>query len=545
MKKLLSLALVAVMAVTAFCIPAYAYTGHADAGDKLKFGGATDKNVFGDLLDWTGVVFENTNNIIDLEGTLAVGGDFISNTGFSVNSGAYGTNPADTDDVAFLVNNNVKIAGYGNVYGQTVVGNADGNTYKLTNVTPAETTNGKYTVADTAKYFADAKSTAEAAKAAVEALQANGEVEAVAGGTYTFKGSDADTIVYNVDDADFNGYLFDFTIDDGQTVIVNFTAAQALKFKNGAVRINGNMEPDYLRKFNRNIIINVANATKIEMTSCELYGILLAPQADLDGKGANVCGTAILNNLTGERGFELHVGYNNKFVPEIAANAAADETPTEAPTEAPAAADDDKDTVEIRIDAPLKMAVAFADGTICYGGEMKTFEVGKEYKFRMCAVNWGNGIYDGNENGLAGTVVYTMKLVHNKEFKEIAAAAQQNPDRYTVKGMDVIDNEEKTIIVNCDAKDAHLETDVNNFFMAYRFHFTNGDYKKLTGIDKVINTPVESLSVNLPLGSTVTCNAYAGGERIDTADVFIANNNGEGIYDNVYLTSVNDYYWNH
>jgi hypothetical protein len=100
-------------------------------------------------------------------------------------------------------------------------------------------------------------------------------------------------------------------------------------------------------------------------------------------------------------------------------------------------------------------------------------------------------------------------------------------------------------IVNCDAKDTHLETDVNNFFMAYRFHFENGEYKKQTGIDKVINTPTESLSVNLPLGSTITCNAYDNGDKIDSADVFIANNNGEGIYDDEYLTSVNDYTWNH
>ena len=81
--------------------------------------------------------------------------------------------------------------------------------------------------------------------------------------------------------------------------------------------------------------------------------------------------------------------------------------------------------------------------------------------------------------------------------------------------MDVIDNVEKKIVINCDAADAHLETDVNNFFMAYRFSFEGQNYNKKTGIEKVINTPVESLSVN----------------------------SGEGVYDNVYLTSVNDYIW--
>jgi len=133
----------------------------------------------------------------------------------------------------------------------------------------------------------------------------------------------------------------------------------------------------------------------------------------------------------------------------------------------------------------------------------------------------------------------------SKEFFELKELALQDPTRYTVKGMDIIDNESKTIVINCDAGDFHLETDVNNFFMAYRFHFANGDYDKQTGIKGVINTPLESLSVNLPLGATIKCDAYKSLEQIDTADVFIENNDGTGVYEDVYLTSVNDYTWNH
>ena len=155
----------------------------------------------------------------------------------------------------------------------------------------------------------------------------------------------------------------------------------------------------------------------------------------------------------------------------------------------------------------------------------------------MCSVNWENGLYDA-ENGIQGTVVYRMVVVHRDEFNALAREAAQNPERYTVKGIDIIDNVEKKIIVNGDAKDTHLETDVNNFFVAYRFHFTGTDYNKKTGIDKVINTPVESLSVNLPVGSTITCKAFNGD------NVFITTNNGEGEYENEYLTSVNDYTWN-
>ena len=570
MRKVLALILVAVLSVSFFCLPAYAYAGHVEAGDKLEFNGATASNVFGDLLNWDGVVFGNANSIIDVEGTLAVGGNFTSNNGLSVNGGAYGMNPASTDDVAFLVNGFINIKGYGNVWGQTVAGVSEGNDYRLTNVTPAETTNGQLTLADSSKYFEDANATAYAAKAAVEALQANGVCES-ANGTYTFVGdSDADVLVYNVDDALFNSYLFDFTIAEGQTIVVNLTTSDKIELKNGAFKINGSLLPEDLRKYNRNIIINVVNSTEIEMTYCELYGILLAPDATLTGRGSSVCGTSILNGLTGTNGFELHVGSNDSFIPAVPAITPAEdptqapaedptqapaEDPTEAPavdpTDAPAAdpteapAEDPAEKVSIRIDAPLKMAVAFVDGTVYYGGEMKEVVVGQEYPFQMCAVNWDNGVYDDNGNGLRGTVVFRMIVVHRDQFLELARAAKENPERYTVKGIDIIDNEAKTITINCDATDTHLETDVNNFFMAYRFHFANGDYNKKTGIENVINTPLESLSVNLPLGSTITCNAYIGDEKVDSDDVFIANNSGEGIYDDEYLTSVNDYTWAH
>ncbi|MBQ6335592.1 MAG: hypothetical protein IJI50_00010 [Ruminococcus sp.] len=213
----------------------------------------------------------------------------------------------------------------------------------------------------------------------------------------------------------------------------------------------------------------------------------------------------------------------------------AKENQTEEPVEA--------EKATLRIDAPLKMAVAFEDGTVYYGGEMKEVIVGKEYAFQMCSVNWENGVYDENGNGITGTVVYRMIAVHQDEFNAIADKVKSEPERFTVKGIDVIDNKDKMIFVNIDAEDTHLETDVNNFFMAYRFHFDGEDYNKKTGIAQVVNTPVESLSVNLPLGSTITCKAYEGDEEIDKADVLVVNNSGTGVYDDVELTSVNDFTW--
>ena len=69
------------------------------------------------------------------------------------------------------------------------------------------------------------------------------------------------------------------------------------------------------------------------------------------------------------------------------------------------------------------MAVKFADGTVYYDGEMKEVVVGQEYVFQMCSVNWENGIYDENGNGICGTVVYRMKVVHADEFKELREEA--------------------------------------------------------------------------------------------------------------------------
>lgn len=226
---------------------------------------------------------------------------------------------------------------------------------------------------------------------------------------------------------------------------------------------------------------------------------------------------------------------------EPTAEPTATPAPTTVPTVEPVEPDESEgEIVNLRVDTAKKMAVRFENGKICYNGDFKKVVVGKWYPFQICSVNWDNGTYDDNGNGLCGTVVYRVKVVHKDEFNVLREIAIQNPDRYTVKGMDIIDNYDKTIVINCDADNFHLETDVNNFFMAYRFHFTKGDYNKQTGIKNVVN-PIESLSVNLPLGTTVTADAYINFTKIADAAILIENSH----YTDVYLTSVNDYTWNY
>ena len=541
MKKVISLMLVILLAFSVCSITAFA---QVNDGDTLVFQPATENNAFGELLNWNGIVFEDVSNINSVEGTFAVGGNVVnSSTGLSINGGIDGLNPSITEDVSFLVNKNVVVNGYGNVWGQTVIGNKDGNTYNLSNITPSKPDGWPrgYTVANSSQYFEDAKNTAYNVKNAVEALTTNGSYEILEEGNtvYNFKGDkSADVLIYNITESNFNSYRFDFNIADNQTVILNFTAPNKIQMNDGAWSINGVdklQNLPYLKGYNRNIIINIANAQELELNNCDMYGTLLAPNTVLKGTNGYVCGTSILKSIDcpqGWNGFGLLLGGNSNYIPLISNSNNNDN-------------DDNKGN--LRIDAPHKMAVVFEDGSTYYGGEMKEIAFNKEYHFQMCTINWSNDTFDDN-NGLKGTVVYTMEVVHNNEFKELASLAKADPDKYTVKGIDIIDNVNKKIIVNGDAEDAHLETDVNNFFMAYRFYFTGENYNHQTGIDKVIyntgaetgkyNKPLESLSVNLPLGTTVTAKAYQNYEYIDQADILITKD--EENPDLCYK----DYYWN-
>lgn len=198
----------------------------------------------------------------------------------------------------------------------------------------------------------------------------------------------------------------------------------------------------------------------------------------------------------------------------------------------------------LKIIAPLAMAVRLENGGIYYSGDEVEVEYDKEYCFQMCCVDWStrdtngekkihkpyetfypgatawnhtnHGIYEDDTRGLKGTVVY--------KFEVSTTAVKPS-----------FDADSKKFII--PKRNAALRTDVNKCFMAYRFKFSKGDYNKQTGIDKVVydtgkehvntledfryNKPLESLSVNLPLGSTINAIAYQNYERIGDADVFV------------------------
>lgn len=160
----------------------------------------------------------------------------------------------------------------------------------------------------------------------------------------------------------------------------------------------------------------------------------------------------------------------------------------------------DGEKISVNILVPKKMSIRFQDGSVYQSGASIELPLDKEVKFQMCSNNWDNNTYDDNGNGLAGTVVYTAIVSSSAKKNSFDAATKT----YTIA-----------------KSDKALRTDTNNFFMAYRFYFANGNYNKQTGITNVVNTPLESLSVNLPLGSTISCDAYKGMGKIDSANVFI------------------------
>ncbi len=215
----------------------------------------------------------------------------------------------------------------------------------------------------------------------------------------------------------------------------------------------------------------------------------------------------------------------------------------------------------LKIVAPLAMAVRMQDGNVYYSGDsVADIELDRVYSFQMCSVDWStrdtngekkvhkpyetfypnktaqihtnHGVYSDDGIGLRGTVVLN--------FVVSSTAKKQAWDADT-----------KTFTI--PKGDAVLRTDVNKCFMAYRFHFSKGDYNKQTGIPNVIydtgkehentledfryNKPLESLSVNLPLGATVHADAYINYTKVGDDEVFIEidSENPDRCY--------TDYYW--
>lgn len=246
----------------------------------------------------------------------------------------------------------------------------------------------------------------------------------------------------------------------------------------------------------------------------QISGLVLAPASStVIGQSAGIIGRLVTEGLSMTGDSFIQYGPDCPVAEEIPKNVVTQPEKPEEPKEP--VPEGKKITVSVLV--PKKMSVRLENGTILKSGDSFEAVIGQSINFQMCSNNWDNDLYDDHGNGIAGTVVYHFVVA----------------DSYTQRGYDA---ESHTLTV--PKGDPVLRTDTNNFFMAYKYHFIKGDYNKQTGIEQVVNTPLESLSVNLPLGSTITSSAYASYQHLTTENVFIEQAEDKTI-------SYRDYYWDY
>lgn len=141
------------------------------------------------------------------------------------------------------------------------------------------------------------------------------------------------------------------------------------------------------------------------------------------------------------------------------------------------------DTVTITVTIARRMSIRLENGTILKNGD--TFKMPKygTVRFQVCTNDWDTNTYTDDGHGIAGQKVYEYTNIKNKE--------------------------------------PYLRVDNDRYFKPVIFHFAKGDYGKQTGINQVLSTPLEYLSVNLPLGATVSVDAYVNNKVVETQNLFI------------------------
>lgn len=147
---------------------------------------------------------------------------------------------------------------------------------------------------------------------------------------------------------------------------------------------------------------------------------------------------------------------------------------------------DDQEMVTITVTVAKEMAIRLEDGRILYNNDKFTMPKYSTIRYQICTTNWGTHKYSDDGQGIRGTKIYEYTHQKNKE--------------------------------------KYLRVDNLRHFMPVRFSFVKGNYNKQTGIDNVLPTPLESLSVNLPLGATVNVKAYVKYQQVDSANIFVDSN---------------------
>ncbi|TCL57543.1 choice-of-anchor A domain-containing protein [Kineothrix alysoides] len=301
---------------------------------------------FGTASQFNAIVFGNANNIVDANGAMAVGGNFVSPRGLSLAFGG-GSQPVEIgyspDMVRFLVGNNVSMNGPLGVVGHVVAGGNfrtdKGSTYfigksgepgqvqKLESLYHSDSGSPywkpsdkgdhyiipSYDVprfipasrigADTAGFFQDARNSIENYKNCIENLPANGEVidnfhE------WILRGNNPQQNVFTLDVP--NGILkkgIRAEVPEGSLVIVKLRTGDNAHLQYGLIGERSKADHTlYVFEDAKNIFMEVPAA---------IWGSILAPQAmfHAHSTGGNVTGNVALNSfaVNPTSGFEFHL----------------------------------------------------------------------------------------------------------------------------------------------------------------------------------------------------------------------------------------------
>lgn len=341
------------------------------------FGLASQFNLF---------IFGDANNIVDVEGAMAVGGSFYSTRSLSVGyDREKGQIPIEysPDLVRYLVGDNVSMKGPLGVIGHAVSGGsfraAPGSTYyigknnsnnQLEELSylyqanggspywmPSEKSNyyiiSSYDVpriipasrisADVSAFFDDARKSIETFKNCIERLSSNGTVTSNSY-EWILTGTDPKQNIFTLDVRP-NGILnkgIRFNIPEGSLAVVRLRTGPHAHLQSG---LYGE------ERLANHILYVFEDATNIHMeNSSDIWGSILAPQAMFHGHptGGHVSGNGVLGGfaVNPNSGFEFHLypfvgGINcmntppSQIAPEIIETPSPNQGPSQTPEETP------------------------------------------------------------------------------------------------------------------------------------------------------------------------------------------------------------------
>ena len=306
--------------------------------DNISWNDGSGSNLFGAASNINLLAFGNVENIIDVEGSTAVKGNFTSSRGFSTGL----KNKQYSADVGLMVGGNTSFGGYVTVAGHGVTGNgtfsAGGAEYRVAKdgYTAAAlqalygagyvNDNGTYYMLgksspsdmrikdadDVTSFFSNAKTYMKELQDQLASLTATGKT-LYNESTVVLSGSDSDLNVFDLDASKVADKKVEVDCPSTSTVIVNVKAGSS----DGAITT---YNPAWgTQSLATKTIFNFTDCSKLTMTGgTAFYGSVLAPEMDLDvnGNGGNINGNAVVNDLLNSTsGFECHEYYFNGTLP--------------------------------------------------------------------------------------------------------------------------------------------------------------------------------------------------------------------------------------